>query len=868
MAISFRVPTNLAVSGALTVGGTATVASTLTLSSTTASSLLYGNASKGVSSVVLSSNLTLTTGTLALAAALTGINSITAAATTDLTLTGGSSGASLVLGQGASGALLSSRPIFVSSTSLPRSSDPGVSIFRTMTGAGNGHGFSEQSDFAKAAGTAFGAFDARFLVSGTANYDHFVSFQAAPTLSTSGTTTNLYGVYTLPGITAGTVTNSYGLYAANPSLSGSGAITNSWGIYVPAYSGATNNYAATFMGKVGIGKDPAFLLDISGASPRINIADTGTSYAMLKAGNTNGNAYFGRESSAGGAILTGATAYATVLVGEGATPMQFATDATLRMTLSSTGNLLIGTTTDMSGSGGLKVAGTTASTSTTTGSGIFGGGIGVAGAINVGGNIFVAGNVLNRTNNSGLFTGTSDNFGFLWTGTNGEMSTASGSIIFKPASTTALTLTSTGATFAGVVRSNETYGFQIGSAGGGYRRIEYTNPTFSFLTSADGAANIAAGAATFAGVVTANGSGTIGGVFNGAGSGSTNVVSLGTSGTGAVFVQGYNSALSTGQTLGLNAVAGGAVSIGNAGTVTTFNSTTSGTSTTAAAILGKSMGLTENLFVGGTINAGANMEMSAGTNIRFNGGTGLIYTSGYSHALSLQASQLNLNTLSNAPITTGTGLTTFGGGVTTIGQVNVSKNTTGYDSLRINGASGNHVGMMLSQTSVADWYIYNAATSGTLLINGGGADRLSITTAGAATFSGALTAATVKSNGYITGAVNSDTLRTGGQIYLSNSEQVALRSGTDNSFNIDTYNGGTNINVLKITQAGAATFGGVTILKNYTVATLPAAASYAFGTAFVSDATNAAGTGAGTAPTGGGAVVRLVYCTGAAWLLV
>ena len=284
---------------------------------------------------------------------------MTWAAGQDASLTGGSSGASLVLGSDASGAALSTRSIYVSSLSVPRSSDPGISIFRAMTGAGNGHGFSEQSDFAKSAGTAFGAFDSRFLVSGTANYDHFVSFQAAPTLSTSGTTTNLYGVYTLPGVTAGTVTNSYGLYVANPALSGSGAITNSWGIYVPAPTGATNNYAATFMGKVGIGKDPAFLLDISGASPRINLADTGTSYAMLKLGNTAGNAYFGRESSAGGAILTGSTAYATVLVGDGATPMQFATDATLRMTLSATGNLLIGTTTDMaSTAGGLTVAAT------------------------------------------------------------------------------------------------------------------------------------------------------------------------------------------------------------------------------------------------------------------------------------------------------------------------------------------------------------------------------------------------------------------------------------------------------------------------------------------------------------------------------
>ena len=101
MAISLGVTSNLTIDQNLAVGGSATITSGLTLSSTTASSLLYGNTLKAVSSVILSSNLSLTTGTLALAAALTGVNSVTAATSTALTLTGGSSGASLVLGQGA-----------------------------------------------------------------------------------------------------------------------------------------------------------------------------------------------------------------------------------------------------------------------------------------------------------------------------------------------------------------------------------------------------------------------------------------------------------------------------------------------------------------------------------------------------------------------------------------------------------------------------------------------------------------------------------------------------------------------------------------------------------------------------------------------
>jgi len=73
---------------------------------------------------------------------------------------------------------------------------------------------------------------------------------------------------------------------------------------------------------------------------------------------------------------------------------------------------------------------------------------------------------------------------------------------------------------------------------------------------------------------------------------------------------------------------------------------------------------------------------------------------------------------------------------------------------------------------------------------------------------------------------------------------------------------------LTLDSSQNATFAGIAILKSYTVATLPAAAAgNTYGIVFVSDATNAAGTGSGTAPTGGGAVKRAVYSTGAAWLL-
>ena len=84
--------------------------------------------------------------------------------------------------------------------------------------------------------------------------------------------------------------------------------------------------------------------------------------------------------------------------------------------------------------------------------------------------------------------------------------------------------------------------------------------------------------------------------------------------------------------------------------------------------------------------------------------------------------------------------------------------------------------------------------------------QMNLALAGASNKAFATGALTV--NGYITGKANSDTLRTGAQIYVTNTEQVALRVGSANDFNIDTYNAGTNTNVLKITQAGAISMPG------------------------------------------------------------
>jgi hypothetical protein len=100
-------------------------------------------------------------------------------------------------------------------------------------------------------------------------------------------------------------------------------------------------------------------LGIGTASPsaKVTIAGTAatTSQVLNSTGSTTGATYgrwfntgsdliWGIESSAGGALLTGASAYAAVLYTNSAVPLQFGTAGTVKATLDSSGSLLVGKT--------------------------------------------------------------------------------------------------------------------------------------------------------------------------------------------------------------------------------------------------------------------------------------------------------------------------------------------------------------------------------------------------------------------------------------------------------------------------------------------------------------------------------------------
>ncbi len=104
--------------------------------------------------------------------------------------------------------------------------------------------------------------------------------------------------------------------------------------------------------RVGIGTaSPTQALTVAGQM--LSIASSGASFKNITPttsnnymwlGNTGNNLYVGKESSSGGSLFVGSSAYAGVIGNDGAYPLQFATNNTVQATIDSSGNLGLGVT--------------------------------------------------------------------------------------------------------------------------------------------------------------------------------------------------------------------------------------------------------------------------------------------------------------------------------------------------------------------------------------------------------------------------------------------------------------------------------------------------------------------------------------------
>jgi hypothetical protein len=121
---------------------------------------------------------------------------------------------------------------------------------------------------------------------------------AAPTLAATntGVTTTKTSTFYVGGApksgTNETLTNTTGIYVDTTAVNPTGTAANSYGLYVNAQSGATKNYAATFMGgNVGIGTaSPTAILDVTGTfnlNGNMNI-QAGTMFKALVSSTNQG----------------------------------------------------------------------------------------------------------------------------------------------------------------------------------------------------------------------------------------------------------------------------------------------------------------------------------------------------------------------------------------------------------------------------------------------------------------------------------------------------------------------------------------------------------------------------------------------------
>lgn len=257
----------------------------------------------------------------------------------------------------------------------------------TVSGSGT-------SSFAGIVTIAGGVGSTSFQVSPTAGGSAgLVVIAATPTANTANTS-NVRGFYSkiTTAASAFTLSNAYGYHVDSATIGATSAITTLYGIKIEDQTGAGTNYALfTGSGLVKIGDTTSATSTTAGALLLSGIALGGGHYYATGTLNLTNNTlasgtYTLDINGASGADRSVFRASINA-VSNGFTITYTHSTTALKYSFLG-GNLLVGTTTDITGSGGAVFAGTTDSGSPTTGAVQLAGGMGVAK------NVYIAGKLV------------------------------------------------------------------------------------------------------------------------------------------------------------------------------------------------------------------------------------------------------------------------------------------------------------------------------------------------------------------------------------------------------------------------------------------------------------------------------------------